>query len=148
MTKTLNLSFTIFPILIAYGDINNFHILFHKKKNSESRLGYKLNTFNTSLFTKKLGKYEHYGYQLIMGDTKFKGAELSLSGNRLLMLKLIAFDGEFAFPLNIISNEYAVTSGLGTGFGFTVKFTEDENYNIVDFGGLTFRKSVELQTAQ
>ena len=129
-------------------DYNNFHILFHKKKNSESRLGYKLNTFNTSLFTKKLGKYEHYGYQLIMGDTKFKGAELSLSGNRLLMLKLIAFDGEFAFPLNIISNEYAVTSGLGTGFGFTVKFTEDENYNIVDFGGLTFRKSVELQTAQ
>jgi hypothetical protein len=40
----------------------------------------------------------------------------------------------------VISHEYAVTSGLGTGFGFTVKFTEDEKYDIVDFGGIKFRK--------
>jgi CubicO group peptidase (beta-lactamase class C family) len=124
----------------CFMDYDDFHILFHKKGNSESRLGYKLNTFDISSIAKKLGAYEHYGYQLLMGDTKFKGAELSMADDRILMLKLIAFDGEYPFPLNVISDEYAVTSGLGTGFGFTVKFTGDEYYDIIDFGGLTFRK--------
>lgn len=70
-------------------DYNDFHILFHKNGNDESRLGYKLNSFNTSSMTKKLGIYEHYGYQLLMGDTKFKGAELSIDNDRILMMKLI-----------------------------------------------------------
>jgi CubicO group peptidase (beta-lactamase class C family) len=121
-------------------DSDNFHILFHKVGNSESRLGYRMNKFNISLMNKRFGVYEHFGYQLLVGDTKFKGAELFLSGDKILMLKLIAYDGEYPFPLNVISHEYAVTSGLGTGFGFTVKFTEDEKYDIIDFGGLTFRK--------
>jgi CubicO group peptidase (beta-lactamase class C family) len=125
----------------CFMDYDNFHMLFHKNGNNESRLGYRLNTFNIPSITKKLGVYEHYGYQFIMGDTKFKGAELSIAEDRILMLKLIAYDGEYPFPLNVISDEYAVTSGLGTGFGFTVKFTGDENYDIIDFGGLTFRKT-------
>ncbi|MBN1415726.1 MAG: beta-lactamase family protein, partial [Bacteroidales bacterium] len=109
-------------------DYDDFHILFHKNGNNESRLGYKLNSFDTSSMTKKLGIYEHYGYQLLMGDTKFKGAELSIDNDRIMMMKLIAFDGEYPFPLHVISDEYAVTSGLGVGFGFTVRFLEDENY--------------------
>jgi CubicO group peptidase (beta-lactamase class C family) len=124
----------------CFMDDDDFHILFHKNGNNESKLGYKLNTFNTSSMAEKYGKYEHYGYQLIMGDTKFKGAELAIADDRILMLKLIAFDGEYPFPLNVVSDEYAVTSGLGVGFGYTVRFFEDENYNIIDFGGLTFRK--------
>ena len=124
----------------CFMDYDDFHILFHKEGNNESCLGYKLNTFDTSSMIKKQGRYEHFGYQLLMGDTKFKGAELSLDKERILMLKLIAYDGEYAFPLNIISDEFAVTSGLGTGFGFTVRFTGDKDYNIIDFGGLTFRK--------
>jgi CubicO group peptidase (beta-lactamase class C family) len=126
----------------CFMDYDDFHILFHKAGNNESRLGYKLNTFNTSFMNKKLGVYQHFGYQLLVGDTKFKGAELSLAEDRVLMLKLIAYEGEFVFPLNVISGEYAVTSGLGTGFGFTVKFTEDENNDIIDFGGLTFKKTI------
>ncbi len=121
-------------------DNGNFHILFHEDGNNESRLGYKLNKFNTSIMSKKLGVYEHFGYQLLVGDTKFKGAELSLAENRILMLKLIAYDGEYPFPLNVISDEYAITSGLGTGFGYTIKFTNNDNYDIIDFGGITFRK--------
>jgi len=124
----------------CFMDYDDFHILFYKKGNNESRLGYKLNTFDISSISKKLGVYEHYGYQLLMGDTKFKGAELSITDDRILMLKLIAFDGEYPFPLNVISDDYAVTSGLGVGFGFTVRFIGDEYYDIVDFGGLTFRK--------
>jgi CubicO group peptidase (beta-lactamase class C family) len=121
-------------------DSDNFHMLFHKVGNAETRLGYRLNKFNTPVMNNWCGVYEHFGYQLLVGDTKFKGAELFLSEDRILMLKLIAYDGVYAFPLNVISNEYAVTSGLGTGFGFTVRFMEDENYDIIDFGGLTFRK--------
>ena len=124
----------------CFMDYGNFHMLFHKSANKESKLGYKLNKFDTSLIIKKLGKYEHYGYQLLVGDTKFKGAELSLTQDRVLILKLITYDGEFAFPLNVISDKYAVTSGLGTGFGYTIKFSEDEKYYIIDFGGITFRK--------
>jgi len=63
------------------------------------------------------------------------------TGEDVLMLTLIAYEGEFSFPLSVISGEYAVTSGLGSGFGFTMMFTEDENYFILDFGGITFRKS-------
>ena len=121
-------------------DSGNFHILFYKSGASESQLGYKLNTFDPTLLNKMLGAYEHYGYQLLIGDTKFKGAELSTVENRILKLKLIADDGEYPFLLDLISDRYAVTSGLGTGFGYTVKLGEDDNYSIIDFGGITFRK--------
>jgi hypothetical protein len=122
-------------------DSCGFHMLFHESGHHESRLGYRLNPFDPSLFRDWLGDYEHYGYQLIAGDTKFKGAGLSLSNDRVLMLNLVAYDGEYAFPLNVISNEYAVTGGMGSGFGFTVRFREDDLYRIIDFGGITFRSS-------
>jgi hypothetical protein len=124
----------------CFMDYDNFHILFHKQGNNESVMGYKLNTFDTSSMITKQGLYEHFGQELLMLDTKFKGAELSLDKDRILMLKLIAYDGEYPFPLNVISDEFAVTSGLGTGFGFTVRFTQDNDYDIIDFGGITFRK--------
>ena len=124
----------------CFMDYDNFHILFHKQGNNESVMGYKLNTFDTSSMITKQGLYEHFGQELLMLDTKFKGAELSLDKDRILMLKLIAYDGEYPFPLNVISDEFAVTSGLGTGFGFTVRFTQDKDYDIIDFGGITFRK--------
>jgi CubicO group peptidase (beta-lactamase class C family) len=127
----------------CFMDTCGFHMLFHESGKRETRLGYRLNAFDPMLFSDKLGQYEHFGYQLLVGDTKFKGARLSLSGDGVLLLKLIAYEGEYAFPLNVISGEYAVTSGLGSGFGFTVKFTEDEDHFILDFGGITFRKSKE-----
>jgi len=121
-------------------DFDDFHILFHKSENSETRLGYKLNPLSSLTLRKKLGEYEHFGYQLLVGDTKFNGAELSLAENRVLVLKLFTSDGAFTFPLNVISDTYAVTSGLGTGFGYTIKFAENDEYDILDFGGITFRK--------
>ena len=125
----------------CFMDHGNFHMLFHEAGGKETRLGYRLNTFDPSTISKRLGVYEHYGYQLLVGDTKFKGAELYLDNDRILMLKLVAEEGEFPFPLNVISDEYAVTSGLGGGFDFNVKFMEDERYDILDFAGLTFRKA-------
>jgi CubicO group peptidase (beta-lactamase class C family) len=122
-------------------DSCGFHMLFHENGHHETRLGYRLNHFDPTLFLDWLGDYKHFGYQLIVGDTKFKGAGLSLSGDRVLMLNLVTYDGEYAFPLNVISNEYAVTGGMGSGFGFTVRFKEDDLYRIIDFGGITFRSS-------
>ena len=124
----------------CFVDVGGYHILFHKVGNNESQLGYKLNKFNASLLNKKLGAYEHYGYQLLVGDTKFKGAELSLAGNRVLILKLITTDGDIPVPLNVISDKYAITGELGARLGFTVKFEENDKYDIIDFGGITFRK--------
>ncbi len=121
-------------------NVGRYHILFHKVGNKESQLGYKLNKINLSLLSKKLGVYEHYGYQLLVGDTKFKGVELLMAENRVLILKLITPDGDISFPLNVISDKYAITGGLGTRLGFTVKFIENDKYDIVDFGGITFRK--------
>ena len=123
-------------------DTCGIQLLFHEAGKKETRLGYRLNEFKTSWFTDKMGEYEHFGYQLLMGDTKFKGAELTLSDDRVLMLKLIAYEGDFAFPLQVISDEYALTGSMGSGFGFTVKFTEDGSYRIIDFGGITFRKGI------
>jgi hypothetical protein len=40
------------------------------------------------------------------------------------------------------NKEYALTGSMGSGFGFTVKFLEDEFYSIIDFGGITFRKGM------
>jgi hypothetical protein len=51
----------------------------------------------------KSGVYEYFGYQLLVGDTKFKGAELSLAENRILILKLIAYDGEYSFPRDMLT---------------------------------------------
>ena len=124
----------------CFMDFDNFHILLYKAGNSESQLGYRLNPLNTSTMSKKLGEYEHFGYQPLVSDTKFNGADLSLAENRVLLLKLLTSDGEYTFTLNVISDTCAVTSGLGTGFGYTIKFTENEEFNILDFGGITFRK--------
>ena len=125
-------------------DIDKFHILFQEVGGREYRLGYRLNKFDNSSWSKKLGAYEYYGYQMVVGDTKLTGAELLLADDKVLMLKLISPDGEYPFPLNVISEEYAVTGGLGTDFtntfAYTIKFTEDDKYDIIDFGGLTFRK--------
>lgn len=125
-------------------DVNKFHILFQEIDRQENQLGYKLNKFDISPWGKKLGVYEQYGYQMIVGDTKLTKAELLIADNRILMLKLTSIDGDYQFPLNVISEKYAVTSGLGTdfitAFAYTIKILENDKYNIIDFGGLTFRK--------
>ena len=125
-------------------DVNKFHILFQEIDRQENQLGYKLNKFDISPWSKKLGAYEPYGYQMVVGDTKLTKAELLIADNRILMLKLISPDGDYQFPLNVISDKYAVTSGLGTdfitAFAYTIKILENDKYSIIDFGGLTFRK--------
>ena len=123
----------------CFRDIDGYHVLFNEDGNKESQLGYKLNKIDTTSWKKKLGIYEHLGYQMLAGDTKFTGAELYINGD-ILVLKLKTLGGDTPIPLNVISNSVAQTAGLSTSFGYTVQFKQDENYDIIDFAGLTFRR--------
>jgi hypothetical protein len=79
---------------------------------------------------------------MLIGDSKFKGVELYLSENRILILKIITFESQMPIALDVISDKYAITSGINACFGgsYTIKFTESEKYEIIDFAGITFRK--------
>jgi CubicO group peptidase (beta-lactamase class C family) len=123
----------------CFKDINGYHVLFSEEGNKESQLGYRLNRIDTTHWKKKLGIYEHFGYQMLAGDTKFTGAELYTTGD-VLILKLKTPGGDSPIPLNVLSNSVAQTAGLSTSFGYTIQFKQDENYDIIDFAGLTFRK--------
>jgi CubicO group peptidase (beta-lactamase class C family) len=123
----------------CFRDIDDYHVLFKEDGDKESQAGYKLNEIDTTSWKKKLGSYEHFGYQMLAGDTKFTRAELYMN-NDVLMLKLKTPGGDTPIPLNVISGNVAQTGGLSTSFGYTVQFRQDENYDILDFAGLTFRK--------
>ena len=124
----------------CFKEIENYKILIHKQKNNESILGYKFQCADSLQWIEKVGEYEHFGYQLIAGDTKFKGANIQLNNDKVLILELITLENKIPIPLDIISEKYAMTAGVTSGFGYTVKFTEDQNYNYIDFAGITFRK--------
>lgn len=124
-----------------FKDIGPFHVLIQKNDNNEHVLGYKFYGVDTAQWNNKQGYYEHFGYQMIAGDTKFKGIELKISKDKVLMAVLETLENnKFSVPLDIISEKYATTAGLMSGYGMTVSFTENEKYQIIDFGGLTFRK--------
>ena len=124
-----------------FKDIEPFHVLIRKNGNNEQVLGYKFGGVDNIHWANKQGYYDHFGYQLIAGDTKFKGVELEISKDNVLILVLETLENnKFTVPLNVISEKYATTAGLMSGYGMTVSFTENEKYYIIDFGGLTFRK--------
>jgi len=124
-----------------FKDIEPFHVLIQKNGNNEHVLGYKFYGVDTTKWNNKQGYYEHFGYQMIAGDTKFKGIELQISEDNILIVVLETMENNrFSVPLDVISENYATTAGLMSGYGMTVSFTENEKYHIIDFGGLTFRK--------
>lgn len=124
-----------------FKDIEPFHVLIQKNGNNEHVLGYKFYGVDTTKWNNKQGYYEHFGYQMIAGDTKFKGIELQISEDNILIVVLETMENNrFSVPLDVISENYATTAGLMSGYGMSVSFTENEKYHIIDFGGLTFRK--------
>ncbi|MFY7816024.1 MAG: hypothetical protein ACOVRK_12650, partial [Chryseobacterium taeanense] len=76
-----------------------------------------------------------------IGDTKFKEAEIYISEDNVLMMKLTTFGSVRHIPLRIIAPDHAVTCGINAGFGgFNVSLSEKDDQKVVDFAGLTFRK--------
>lgn len=124
-----------------FREIATFPCLILKQKNKEQLLGYKLKAFDPKKWEDKIGTYEHFGYQLLAGDSKFKKLELKLSEDEVL-IAIISSEEEMQFPLplDVISEKYARTAGLMSGYAMTLTFTENDSYHILDFAGLTFRK--------
>lgn len=123
-----------------FKDIDCFHVLIKKKGNSENVLGYKFQEVDKEYWGQKQGNYEHFGYHPIAGDAKFKGVELKLSNDNILILVLETLENKYSIPLDVISVKHATTAGLMSGYGMTISFIENEKYLIIDFAGLTFRK--------
>jgi hypothetical protein len=115
-------------------------LLIHKKNEKESVLGYKFNVADSSKWIEKIGKYEHFGYQVVIGDTELKEANILFDENKVLILELVTLDGKIALPLDVISKKSAITAGVMSEFGNTVNFSENEKYHIVEISGMTFRK--------
>ncbi|WP_250253405.1 serine hydrolase domain-containing protein [Chryseobacterium sp. Marseille-Q3244] len=125
----------------VFKKVNNENFLFQRIGNREYESGLKLKNIDRSVWEKVIGRYRHFGYQMLIGDTKFKEVEIYISEGNVLMMKLTTFGSVRHIPLRVITPNYAVTCGINAGFGgFTVIFSEKDDQKVVDFAGLTFRK--------
>lgn len=125
----------------VFKKINTENFLFQRIGNREYESGLKLKNVNRSVWENVTGKYKHFGYQMLIGDTKFKEVEIYISEDKVLMMKLTTFGSVRSIPLRVIAPNYAVTCGINAGFGgFNISFSEKDNQQVVDFAGLTFRK--------
>ncbi|OJV20571.1 MAG: hypothetical protein BGO21_08360 [Dyadobacter sp. 50-39] len=125
---------------LIFDKLKGVYFLFRREDNRDYNLGYCLKPIDPSLWSKRTGLYEHYGYQLLIGDSKFKSAELYVSPDSVIMLRLKTLGSSYEIPLDIIDSDHAFTTGINSGFGgFNVKFRDDKLYHILEFAGLTFR---------
>lgn len=125
---------------LIFKKLNSNTFLFRRVNNRDYNLGYWLKPIDPALWSKRIGVYEHYGYQMLIGDSKFKRAELYMSVDSVLMLRLRTMGSFYEMPLDAIAANYALTSGVNSGFGgFNVIFGEDTLYSTLEFAGLRFR---------
>ncbi|MVT12230.1 serine hydrolase domain-containing protein [Chitinophaga tropicalis] len=125
---------------LFFKNISGSHFLIRQRNKRDYNLGYCLTSTDIGIWAKRTGLYEHFGYQMLIGDSKFKSAELYLSKDGVLMLRLKTMGSTNEIPLDAISPDYALTSGVNSGFGgFNVKFYEDTLYHVLEFAGLSFR---------
>lgn len=125
----------------VFKKVNNENFLFQRIGDREYESGLKLKNVDRSVWENKTGKYKHFGYQMLIGDTKFKEVEIYISEDNVLIMKLTTFGSVRHIPLRLIAPDHAVTCGINAGFGgFNVSFSEKDDQKVVDFAGLTFRK--------
>lgn len=125
-----------------FKEIHGYHYLLQRIGHREYNWGYRLKPIDTAFWKKRTGLYEQFGYQLLIGDSKFKSAEIYVTADRVLMCRLKTMGSTNEIPLDVINSHYTFSSGLNSGFGgFNVKFIENGNSQFVDFGGIMYRKS-------
>lgn len=121
--------------------IGSFPCLVVKDDQAERVLGYKFAPVNSKKWQEKVGRYEHFGYQLKAGDMKFESIELKITEDDVLLAVIYASGNiQYPMPIDLISEKYGKTAGLLGGYGWTLTFSENDTYYLVDFAGLTFRK--------
>ncbi|MBX2873036.1 MAG: beta-lactamase family protein [Saprospiraceae bacterium] len=121
--------------------IGSFPCLVVKDDQAERVLGYKFAPVNSKKWQEKVGRYEHFGYQLKAGDMKFEGIELKITDDNVLLAVIYASGNiQYPMPIDLISEQYGKTAGLLSGYGWTLTFSESAKYYLIDFAGITFRK--------
>lgn len=124
-----------------FTNIRGYHYLIQRTGEREHNWGYRLNPVDISIWQKRTGLYQQYGYQMLIGDSKFKSVELYITPDRVLMCRLKTMGSTNEIPLDVIDNNHALSSGVNAGFGgFTVTFRANKEEQVVDFAGITFRK--------
>jgi CubicO group peptidase (beta-lactamase class C family) len=124
-----------------FTNIQGYHYLIRRSGEREYNWGYQLKPIDVSVWQKRTGLYQQYGYQMLIGDSKFKSLELYITPDRVLMCRLKTMGSTNEIPLDVIDNNHALSSGVNAGFGgFTVTFSANKEGQFVDFAGITFRK--------
>ncbi|RWU08522.1 serine hydrolase domain-containing protein [Pedobacter chitinilyticus] len=124
-----------------FTNIQGYHYLIQRSGEREYNWGYQLKPIDVSLWQKRIGLYHQYGYQMLIGDSKFKSIELYITPDRVLMCRLKTMGSTNEIPLEVIDNNHALSSGVNAGFGgFTVTFKANKEEQFVDFAGIKFRK--------
>ncbi|MCB0685054.1 MAG: beta-lactamase family protein [Saprospiraceae bacterium] len=130
---------------LIFKKIGSSTFIFLRENKREFEYGLRLDNIDTSVWNSRVGTYEHFGYQMLVGDTKFKSLEIFISKDGVLMMKVTTFGSVRNIPLRVISNNYALTSGINAGFGaFNVQFRGRGKKSIVNFAGLTFKRTSSL----
>ncbi|MFD2583144.1 serine hydrolase domain-containing protein [Pedobacter vanadiisoli] len=124
-----------------FTNIQGYHYLIQRAGQREYNWGYQLKPIDIGLWQKRIGLYQQYGYQMLIGDSKFKSIELYITADMVLMCRLKTMGSTNEIPLDVIDNNHALSSGVNAGFGgFTVTFSTSKGEQLVDFAGITFRK--------
>ncbi|MPT31629.1 MAG: class A beta-lactamase-related serine hydrolase, partial [Chryseobacterium sp.] len=63
----------------VFKKVNNENFLFQRIGDREYESGLKLKNVDRSVWENKTGQYKHFGYQMLIGDTKFKEVEIYIS---------------------------------------------------------------------
>ncbi|RFZ91343.1 class A beta-lactamase-related serine hydrolase [Mucilaginibacter conchicola] len=124
-----------------FTNIRGYHYLIRRTGEREYNWGYRLKPIDVGRWQKRTGLYRIDGYQMLIGDTKFKSVELYITPDRVLMCRLKTMGSTNEVPLDVIDNKHALSLGVNAGFaGFTVSFKTNKGKQYIDFAGINFRK--------
>lgn len=123
-----------------FADVGPYHVLFvQSAEDGEYQAGYRIqSTLPNDTWKTRLGRYEHFGYQ-IPGAEQILAAQFNLIDGGLLQMQLVYNSGTYTYPLIPVASDQAITGGLGPETtGETVRFFDQDG--IASYSGLTFRR--------
>jgi len=126
-----------------FKDIPGYHgLIWQDEAGRREPLAYRISQQNINeTWKNRMGKYQIVGYTM-GGKERLSQAELLVSDNRLLQLKLFYTSGEYLYNLRIENDNELVFCGFDeiTG-GETIQFGKDKQKDVMFIYGLTMEKS-------
>ncbi len=125
-----------------FNDVKGYKILFWQDaKYKRQPLAYLITPKEiTQTWKNRLGKYKLQGKEIESFD-RFSEAELSITPNNLLQLKVFYTTGEYLYNLQIVNENELIFCGFDlTQGGETISFSKDGQNEIMKLYGLTLKK--------